>query len=227
MAVYMATDGWTCGVCSRQLSSRQGLQKHEILHTRERPFACTLCNEWFRLKVDRDHHHLKHRVMCKICGVMFIERFNLKKHMTNIHGLLAGVKRRYIKPKQGLAASDHDDNNEASPAGQGRDDDPPGSEHQTEPKSKRRHRAAPAEDEIADWTTTGQGGDDVRYRQSPRSEHRVAQTKPKSRRCVAPIEKSKPIWRLETRRQTEQPTTHVDAAAVHGEAGGHYRRYRV
>jgi hypothetical protein len=82
---------------------------------------------------------------------MFTNQNHLKIHMTDIHDLLAVVKRRYVKSKQRLSAVDHDDNQETSPTGQGRDDDPPGSEHKTEPKSQHRHRAAPAEDEIAAW----------------------------------------------------------------------------
>jgi uncharacterized Zn-finger protein len=155
MAVSMATEGWTCRTCGRKVCSQQSLQRHEALHSGKRPFCCTLCNRRFRLPGSRDHHQIIHGrpdgPICTVCGTMFSRRGYVKEHMRRIHGLLAGGRRREIRRKERLSASEHDDNNEASPAGQGRDDDSPGSEHQTEPKNQRRHRAAPAEDEIADW----------------------------------------------------------------------------
>jgi hypothetical protein len=147
--VYMATEGWTCRTCGKQLSCRRRLQTHEAHHTANRPFACSICWKWFRLMVDREQHELNHRHMCTVCGLMFTRQEKVKRHMKTMHGLLTGGP---LPPKQQASTSDH-----VSFA-----DDKRGS------------------------TPTGQGGDDVRCRQSPRSEHRVPQTKPKSRRHATP-----------------------------------------
>jgi hypothetical protein len=135
MAVYMATEGWTCGTCGKQFSCRRRLQTHEALHTGERPFTCTYCRRWFRLRWDRDQHERDHRGpnpdMCRVCGKMFSRWWNVKQHMTTIHGLLTGGT---LPPKPEAAPSEHDNNNEVSSAGQGRDVDSHGSDKQTEVK---------------------------------------------------------------------------------------------
>jgi hypothetical protein len=161
MAVYMATDGWTCRTCGKQLSRPDHLREHERLHTGQKPFRCNECRSWFRLRLDRDNHQLSHdgpiAGVCRVCGALFSRRYLVNRHIMSVHGLLSNGS---LPPKEQPSTSDHDsfsdDKRGSTPTRQGGDDvrcrQSPRFEHrvpQTDPK--RRRHAVSAMDEIAAW----------------------------------------------------------------------------
>ncbi|XP_021377008.1 zinc finger protein 184-like, partial [Mizuhopecten yessoensis] len=54
---------YTCDTCDRGYDTRHGLVKHMLIHTREKPFNCTVCNKSFRCKDSfREHNKgIKHK----------------------------------------------------------------------------------------------------------------------------------------------------------------------
>jgi hypothetical protein len=74
-----------CYKCKKNLASKQGLEKHMLIHTGERPFACEKCSKRFQFKQVLERHMKWHevsqeRVACNICKQTF-ERKNINKHM--------------------------------------------------------------------------------------------------------------------------------------------------
>uniref|UniRef100_A0A1A7WKY9 Zinc finger and BTB domain-containing protein 41 n=1 Tax=Iconisemion striatum TaxID=60296 RepID=A0A1A7WKY9_9TELE len=83
------TEGWKCTICSKTFSRRPHLQEHMILHTQDRPFKCSSCDEFFRSRFARLKHQEKHHLgpfPCEICGRQFNDTGNKKRHIECTHG---------------------------------------------------------------------------------------------------------------------------------------------
>jgi hypothetical protein len=112
-SVYIKTINPPCETCGKQLMSAKSRRKHVLLHTGKTPFTCTYCRRWFRLKVQRDCHQLRHShtddLICSACGRMFGSGSTVKAHMLNKHGLLIDgllpPSQRLSPPLPGLAKS--------------------------------------------------------------------------------------------------------------------------
>ncbi|XP_037537535.1 zinc finger and BTB domain-containing protein 41 [Nematolebias whitei] len=83
------SEGWKCAICSKTFSRRPHLQEHMILHTQDRPFKCSFCDEYFRSRFARLKHQEKYHLgpfPCEICGRQFNDTGNRKRHIECTHG---------------------------------------------------------------------------------------------------------------------------------------------
>ena len=66
-------------------SSLLNLQRHELIHTEEKPYPCSSCTMKFRNKDLADKHmNLRHAEFCVVCNKSF-SKFYLKGHMLRKH----------------------------------------------------------------------------------------------------------------------------------------------
>ncbi|XP_064416039.1 zinc finger and BTB domain-containing protein 41 [Latimeria chalumnae] len=82
-------EGWKCDVCNKSFTRRPHLEEHMILHTQDKPFKCTYCEEHFRSRFARLKHQEKFHLgpfPCDICGRQFNDTGNLKRHRECTHG---------------------------------------------------------------------------------------------------------------------------------------------
>ncbi|XP_033507304.1 zinc finger and BTB domain-containing protein 41 [Epinephelus lanceolatus] len=83
------SEGWKCAICLKTFSRRPHLQEHMILHTQERPFKCSFCDEYFKSRFARLKHQEKNHLgpfPCEICGRQFNDTGNRKRHIECTHG---------------------------------------------------------------------------------------------------------------------------------------------
>uniref|UniRef100_G1N227 C2H2-type domain-containing protein n=1 Tax=Meleagris gallopavo TaxID=9103 RepID=G1N227_MELGA len=65
------------------------LEEHMILHSQDKPFKCTYCEEHFKSRFARLKHQEKFHLgpfPCDICGRQFNDTGNLKRHIECTHG---------------------------------------------------------------------------------------------------------------------------------------------
>lgn len=81
---------YVCSTCGQQCDSPAHLKRHQVIHTNERPFACTECDKTFR-RSDNLTAHLaalhgtrvdKSRYSCTICQEKFNFRSSFEEHLT-------------------------------------------------------------------------------------------------------------------------------------------------
>ncbi|XP_038211858.1 zinc finger protein OZF-like [Zerene cesonia] len=75
-----------CNICSRRFISPSRLKEHTLIHTKEKPFMCDMCNKGFRnsrlMMVhkrqvhDKEKHHL-----CQFCSKSFFKKYALQIHL--------------------------------------------------------------------------------------------------------------------------------------------------
>jgi len=80
-----------CEFCGKQLSCKEHLRNHLLLHGKDRPFKCHLCPSAFVLN-DRLVYHLKtvHGVMpypCNVCNRRFERKKDLVAHQAKCSGV--------------------------------------------------------------------------------------------------------------------------------------------
>ncbi|XP_054837568.1 zinc finger and BTB domain-containing protein 41 [Eublepharis macularius] len=83
------SEGWKCDICSKSFTRRPHLKEHMILHTQNKPFKCTYCEEHFKSRFARLKHQEKFHLgpfPCDICGRQFNDTGNLKRHIECTHG---------------------------------------------------------------------------------------------------------------------------------------------
>ncbi|KAL6104237.1 zbtb41 [Pungitius sinensis] len=83
------SEGWKCAICLKTFTRRPHLQEHMILHTQDRPFKCSFCDEYFRSRFARLKHQEKFHLgpfPCEICGRQFNDTCNRKRHIECTHG---------------------------------------------------------------------------------------------------------------------------------------------
>ncbi|XP_056149228.1 zinc finger and BTB domain-containing protein 41 [Lampris incognitus] len=83
------SEGWKCAICLKTFTRRPHLEEHMILHTQDRPFKCTFCDEYFKSRFARLKHQEKYHLgpfPCEICGRQFNDTGNRKRHIECTHG---------------------------------------------------------------------------------------------------------------------------------------------
>ncbi|XP_040911066.1 zinc finger and BTB domain-containing protein 41 [Toxotes jaculatrix] len=83
------TEGLKCAICLKTFTRRPHLQEHMILHTQDRPFKCSFCDEYFKSRFARLKHQEKYHLgpfPCEICGRQFNDTGNRKRHIECTHG---------------------------------------------------------------------------------------------------------------------------------------------
>lgn len=83
------SEGWKCAICLKTFTRRPHLQEHMILHSQERPFKCSFCDEYFKSRFARLKHQEKFHLgpfPCEICGRQFNDSGNKKRHIECTHG---------------------------------------------------------------------------------------------------------------------------------------------
>ena len=70
--------------CKKAYPNRNGLHKHKLLHTGERPFKCDICHKAFRQKVAMEGHRRIHTgekpFTCIVCEKSFTQGSGLRSH---------------------------------------------------------------------------------------------------------------------------------------------------
>ncbi|XP_067893805.1 zinc finger and BTB domain-containing protein 41 isoform X2 [Heterodontus francisci] len=83
------SEAWKCDVCNKTFTRRPHLEEHMILHTQDKPFKCSYCEEHFKSRFARLKHQEKFHLgpfPCDICGRQFNDTGNLKRHIECTHG---------------------------------------------------------------------------------------------------------------------------------------------
>ena len=101
---------YTCDVCDKVFPTRSGQEKHNRIHTGDRPHKCTACHLRFRVAETLQRHlaavhnlppgqeKSSRQFQCEICGRVLLSRQSLKHHVLAVH---EGISR---PQKKGLCA---------------------------------------------------------------------------------------------------------------------------
>ncbi|XP_047514227.1 zinc finger and BTB domain-containing protein 24-like isoform X7 [Pieris napi] len=83
-AAHGATQ-YVCGQCGKRFHHRQLLQRHQLVHSKRRPFDCEICAATFKTKANLRNHLQLHsgvkKFSCEVCPQRFSHQTSLTLHM--------------------------------------------------------------------------------------------------------------------------------------------------
>jgi len=94
---HSAREPFKCGQCSRTLTSKHNLRRHEMLHAGVRRFLCQYCAQSFQQSVSLTCHLLKRHAdkvdsdpnkwayRCRFCSERFVHTCQLRRHVQTQH----------------------------------------------------------------------------------------------------------------------------------------------
>eukprot|EP00090_Calanus_glacialis_P019201 TRINITY_DN29542_c0_g1_i1.p1 TRINITY_DN29542_c0_g1~~TRINITY_DN29542_c0_g1_i1.p1 ORF type:complete len:582 (-),score=117.59 TRINITY_DN29542_c0_g1_i1:157-1854(-) len=92
MVKHLNVHRYQCTYCPVKYNRLELLRNHEMSHTGETPFKCSVCGKGFRRKDKLKIHAVLHgsdedryRYPCEVCGKRFTQSNNLKTHMKSHH----------------------------------------------------------------------------------------------------------------------------------------------
>ena len=89
-----------CNVCKKLFGTPSQVKRHEVVHTKEKPFTCNTCNQGFTQSQDLKRHQSIHtgkwRFWCTVCNSHFRSNQLLKRHILKCqHGEYESVPTHY------------------------------------------------------------------------------------------------------------------------------------
>ncbi|KAJ8025825.1 Zinc finger protein Gfi-1 [Holothuria leucospilota] len=82
---------YQCGICRKKFHLRRSLDKHAVIHQKEKPFKCTYCQRGFSQSSNMKYHMRQHTgekpYQCNKCPESFAHNVSLKNHLKSKHGI--------------------------------------------------------------------------------------------------------------------------------------------
>ncbi|XP_058451725.1 zinc finger protein 236-like [Malaya genurostris] len=85
-----ASKVFKCSICENKVFSKKSLlERHFLIHTKQKPFMCDTCGKSFNQKSSLKTHLLVHskiqEFVCLLCGLGFSQKVNLRVHTLRVH----------------------------------------------------------------------------------------------------------------------------------------------
>ncbi|XP_058814622.1 zinc finger protein 678-like [Topomyia yanbarensis] len=79
-----------CTICENKVFKKRSLlERHFMIHTKQKPFMCDTCGKSFNQKSSLKKHLLTHskvqKYVCLLCGLKFSQKVNLRVHTVRVH----------------------------------------------------------------------------------------------------------------------------------------------